>query len=182
MFHDVQQWNRENIPGYREIYLQVPLEELQRRDAKGIYAAARRGDLRDVVGLDVAAELPKAPDLTLDNFGALDISAAVDRIWIECVMRDTSRGGLGVGALRFGWRLDSVLPGSCRKSVSQWPTGASAAAECLPKSPRSRGVLERSSSAAAHKARMVRRVPRRGATTRYWVWSVLQISFRPSSR
>src|ERR1700677_4389135 len=74
MFHEVQRWNR-------EIYLRVPMDELQRRDAKGIYAAARRGDLCDVVGLDVAAELPEAPDLILDNFGALDSAAAVDRIW-----------------------------------------------------------------------------------------------------
>src|SRR5580698_5599806 len=85
MFHDVQRWNRENIPNYREIYLRVPMDELQRRDAKGIYAAARRGDLRDVVGLDVAAELPESPDLILDNFGSLDSAAAVDRIWAECV-------------------------------------------------------------------------------------------------
>src|SRR3984885_4036162 len=40
LFHDVQRWNRENIPGYREIYLRVPLHELRRRDSKGIYAAA----------------------------------------------------------------------------------------------------------------------------------------------
>ena len=77
LFHEVQRWNRENIPGYREIYLRVPMEELQRRDSKGIYAASNRGDLRDVVGLDVPAELPEAPDLTLDNFGSLDSSSAV---------------------------------------------------------------------------------------------------------
>jgi adenylylsulfate kinase len=40
LFHDVQRWNRENIPGYREIYLRVPIEELRRRDGKGIYAGA----------------------------------------------------------------------------------------------------------------------------------------------
>ena len=87
LFHEVQRWNRENIPGYREIYLRVPMDELQRRDAKGIYAAARRGDLRDVVGLDVPAELPKAPDLILDNHADLDPDAAVSRIWTECVLK-----------------------------------------------------------------------------------------------
>jgi adenylylsulfate kinase-like enzyme len=51
LFHEVQRWNRENIPGYREIYLRVPLEELRRRDSKGIYAMAQRGDERDVVGI-----------------------------------------------------------------------------------------------------------------------------------
>ena len=88
LFHEVQRWSRENIPNYREIYLRVPMIELRRRDPKGIYAAAHRGDLPDVVGLDVPAELPEAADLTLDNFGNLDSAAATDRIWTECVMRN----------------------------------------------------------------------------------------------
>lgn len=87
LFHEVQRWNRQHIVGYREIYLRVPLEELQRRDSKGIYAAAQRGDLHDVVGLDVPAELPEAPELVVDNFGVHDAHSAVDRIWKECVLR-----------------------------------------------------------------------------------------------
>ncbi len=84
LFHEVQRWNRENIPGYREIYLRVPLEELQRRDSKGIYAGARR----DVVGLDVPAEAPEAPDLVLDNHGDLDVATAVDLILAVCAQHD----------------------------------------------------------------------------------------------
>ena len=38
LFHEVHRWNRENIPGYREIYLRVPIDELRRRDSKGIYS------------------------------------------------------------------------------------------------------------------------------------------------
>src|SRR3984957_14859477 len=94
LFHEVQRWNRENIPGYREIYLRVPIDELRRRDSKGIYARAQRGDMRDVVGLDVPAEAPEAPDLILDNYGALDVSTAVDRILAVCA------GGNGDGAAR----------------------------------------------------------------------------------
>jgi adenylylsulfate kinase-like enzyme/phosphohistidine swiveling domain-containing protein len=84
LFHEVQRWNRENIPGYREIYLRVPMDELLRRDTKGIYAGLQRGDTRDVVGLDVPAEAPEAPDLILDNYGALDVATAVDRILAVC--------------------------------------------------------------------------------------------------
>jgi adenylylsulfate kinase-like enzyme/phosphohistidine swiveling domain-containing protein len=90
LFHEVQRWNRENIPGYREIFLQVPIDELRRRDVKGIYASARRGDMRDVVGLDVPAEIPEAPDLVLDNHGTLDPATAVDRIWRDCVLRGST--------------------------------------------------------------------------------------------
>src|SRR6202167_1886915 len=96
LFHEVQRWNRENIPGYREIYLRVPIDELRSRDSKGIYAGAQRGDTRDVVGLDVPAEAPEAPDLVLDNYGALDVSTAVDRILAMCA----ARNGAGAGAPR----------------------------------------------------------------------------------
>jgi glutamine kinase len=84
LFHEVQRWNRENIPGYREIYLRVPLEELKNRDIKGIYARYRKGDGRNVVGIDVPAEAPEAPDLILDNYGELDVATAVDRILAVC--------------------------------------------------------------------------------------------------
>ena len=88
LFHEVHRWNRENIPGYREIYLQVPMDELRRRDSKGIYAAAERGETRNVVGLDVPAEVPQAPDLVLENYGVLDVAAAVDRILAVCATRN----------------------------------------------------------------------------------------------
>jgi adenylylsulfate kinase-like enzyme/phosphohistidine swiveling domain-containing protein len=88
LFHEVQRWNRKNIPGYREIYLRVPIDELKRRDSKGIYAGAESGDARDVVGLDVPAEAPEAPDLILENYGGLDIATAVERILTVCDRRD----------------------------------------------------------------------------------------------
>jgi adenylylsulfate kinase len=60
LFHEVQAWNRDHIPLYREIYLEASLEELQRRDTRGVYSAAH-----SVVGRDLHVELPVAPDLTL---------------------------------------------------------------------------------------------------------------------
>jgi glutamine kinase len=89
LFHEVQRWNRENIAGYREIYLRVPLKELRRRDSKGIYGCVERGELCDVVGVDVPAETPEAPDLILDNHGSLDVCAAVDRIVEVCAEANT---------------------------------------------------------------------------------------------
>ena len=84
MFHAVRRWNRKNIPGYREIYLSVPMAELQRRDSKGLYQAIRDGNARNVVGVDICAELPEAPDLTVENYG-ISPEMAVDRIWKGCV-------------------------------------------------------------------------------------------------
>jgi adenylylsulfate kinase-like enzyme/phosphohistidine swiveling domain-containing protein len=158
MFHEVQRWNRENIANYREIYLRVPMDELQRRDAKGIYAAARRGDLSDVVGLDVAAELPEAPDLTLDNFGAIDSAAAVDRIWAECVAPEGVSGKHPAGAVQFATKAETletlaprlrtarILP-QIRFAVGQWQTDRAAILAKIREQPWSaRPVIVRSSA------------------------------------
>ena len=51
LFKKVHVWNRANLPGYFEVYLKVPVEELRRRDPKGIYRRFDAGELSDVAGL-----------------------------------------------------------------------------------------------------------------------------------
>jgi adenylylsulfate kinase-like enzyme len=92
MFHSVRRWNRENISSYREIYLKVPLEELHRRDTKGLYKAVKEGREANVVGMDVPAELPECPDLTIENH-AIAPGDAADLIWKNCVA--PARAGRG---------------------------------------------------------------------------------------
>lgn len=70
MFDEVRAWNREHIPGYVEIFLDVPLEELKRRDPKGIYSGYANGRIRDVVGLDIPAQFPSTPDIHLRHDAA----------------------------------------------------------------------------------------------------------------
>jgi phosphohistidine swiveling domain-containing protein len=135
LFHEVQRWNRENIPGYREIYLRVPIDELRRRDSKGIYARAQRGDARDVVGLDVAAEAPEKPDLVVDNYGALDVATAVDRILAVCARREGAGAAKPARLVAFKTKAESlealapllrhgrVLP-QVRFSVGDWRSDA----------------------------------------------------------
>jgi adenylylsulfate kinase-like enzyme/phosphohistidine swiveling domain-containing protein len=119
LFHEVQHWNRANIPGYCEIYLRVPMDELQRRDRKGIYAAARRGALSDVVGLDVRAEFPEAPDLIIDNFGTLDGAAAAERVWEQCVTGENS-GAAGVAsAITFASKAETLQAVGPRLSAAR---------------------------------------------------------------
>jgi adenylylsulfate kinase-like enzyme/phosphohistidine swiveling domain-containing protein len=77
LFHDVQRWNRENIRRYIEIFVRVSWEELQRRDTKGVYSAGGDRGKSNIVGLDIAAETPEAPDLILDNDSSLEPEQAV---------------------------------------------------------------------------------------------------------
>jgi bifunctional enzyme CysN/CysC len=50
-----------------EIYVDASLEECERRDPKGLYAKARRGELANFTGIDSDYEPPKAPEIRLDT-------------------------------------------------------------------------------------------------------------------
>ena len=52
---------------FREVYIATPLEECERRDVKGLYARARKGEVRDFTGISAPFEAPTSPDLTLDT-------------------------------------------------------------------------------------------------------------------
>lgn len=80
LFHEVQEWNRKNIPNYFEIFLDVELEELIKRDSKEIYSQALNGKHKNVVGIDIKAEFPKNPDLILNNIPESELDAYVDSI------------------------------------------------------------------------------------------------------
>ncbi len=60
-------WNRKNLPNYFEVYLDVALDTVKNRDDKGLYAAASRGEMDNVVGLDIPWHAPQTPDLRLDG-------------------------------------------------------------------------------------------------------------------
>jgi adenylylsulfate kinase len=53
-----------------EVYVATPLEECERRDPKGLYARARRGEIRNFTGIDDPYEPPECPELTLDTRSA----------------------------------------------------------------------------------------------------------------
>jgi len=50
-----------------EIYVSTPLEECERRDAKGLYAKARRGEIRNFTGIDDPYDPPETPELVIDT-------------------------------------------------------------------------------------------------------------------
>lgn len=65
LFREVHAWNRANQPGYFEVFLNVPISELRRRDPKGIYRAFDAGEIANVAGLDIAVDEPAAADWVL---------------------------------------------------------------------------------------------------------------------
>ena len=50
-----------------EVFVDTPLSECERRDVKGLYAKARRGELKNFTGIDSAYERPEQPELVVDT-------------------------------------------------------------------------------------------------------------------
>ncbi|MBV9356768.1 MAG: bifunctional sulfate adenylyltransferase/adenylylsulfate kinase [Chloroflexi bacterium] len=50
-----------------EVYMDTPLAVCEQRDAKGMYARARRGEIRGWTGIDDPYEAPEAPELRLET-------------------------------------------------------------------------------------------------------------------
>lgn len=67
LFNEIHEWNRLNLPNYFEVYLDVPLEILRKRDPKGIYKNFDEKRLDQIVGLDLEFDTPTSPDLTFKH-------------------------------------------------------------------------------------------------------------------
>jgi len=52
---------------YFEVYINCPLEVCEKRDVKGLYAKARKGEIPDFTGISSPFEEPNNPDLELDT-------------------------------------------------------------------------------------------------------------------
>jgi bifunctional enzyme CysN/CysC len=58
------------VPGeFTEVFVDTPLAECEMRDVKGLYAKARRGELKNFTGIDSPYEAPEAPEVHLSTVG-----------------------------------------------------------------------------------------------------------------
>ncbi len=74
------------------VHVATPLEECERRDRKGLYARARRGEIAEFTGISSPYEPPSDADLVLDTTGRA-VDDAVDDVWALLA----ARGHLGDG-------------------------------------------------------------------------------------
>ncbi len=52
---------------FLEVHVSTPIEECEKRDVKGLYAKARRGEIKDFTGISSPFEAPKHPFLSIDT-------------------------------------------------------------------------------------------------------------------
>ena len=53
-----------------EVYMSTPLEECERRDVKGLYAKARRGEVKQLTGISAPFDVPEHADISIDTTNA----------------------------------------------------------------------------------------------------------------
>ncbi|MBR2980579.1 MAG: adenylyl-sulfate kinase [Odoribacter sp.] len=64
---------------FMEIYVSTPIEECERRDVKGLYAKARKGEIANFTGISSPFEAPENPALSLDT-SVLPIEESVKQL------------------------------------------------------------------------------------------------------
>ncbi len=50
-----------------EVYISTPLEECERRDVKGLYARARKGEVKNFTGVSAPFDVPENADMDVDT-------------------------------------------------------------------------------------------------------------------
>jgi bifunctional enzyme CysN/CysC len=78
---------------FTEVFVDAPLAVCERRDPKGLYARARRGQLPGMTGIDSAYEAPEHPELHLRT--ELDSPELCLQRILDCLARSAPPGGAG---------------------------------------------------------------------------------------
>lgn len=75
---------------FAEIHVATPIEECERRDPKGLYAKARRGEIAHFTGISAPYEAPDAPTLRIDTTGVA-LADAVAQVREATALRSDRR-------------------------------------------------------------------------------------------
>lgn len=67
---------------YFEVFVNAPLEVCEKRDVKGLYSKARKGEIKNFTGIDSPFDLPEHPSITIDT-AKLSIEESVNKLLKE---------------------------------------------------------------------------------------------------
>jgi adenylyl-sulfate kinase len=66
-YREIRDQVRKEIPRFCEVFVKASVEECARRDVKGLYEKAFKGEIKGFTGVDDPYEAPENPELTLDT-------------------------------------------------------------------------------------------------------------------
>lgn len=64
---------------FHEVYIKASVEECEKRDPKGLYEMARKGEIEDFTGISAPYEEPEEPELVVDT-EKLDLEASAEKV------------------------------------------------------------------------------------------------------
>jgi adenylyl-sulfate kinase len=106
--------------GFIEVFLECPIETCMRRDVKGLYRSAIKGELKGMTGVDAEYESPEHPELLLHTASEIATESAAR------ILRYLSDGGFtarttnaGRPLLRGGTGEESFCPAVTRRRLSR---------------------------------------------------------------
>lgn len=79
-YKEARDFVRNLCEDFTEIYISTPLEECERRDVKGLYAKARKGEIKNFTGISDPYEVPENPELEIDTTG-ISVDEAVESVF-----------------------------------------------------------------------------------------------------
>ena len=80
LFSEIQGKNKKQFKNYYEIFISCEIEELIQRDQKGLYSKALKGEINNVVGVDIKYNKPLNPFLIIDNNQKDGLTEKIDLI------------------------------------------------------------------------------------------------------
>ncbi len=78
-YREIRDYNRSQIGNFIEIYCEAPLEELEKRDPKGLYKKARAGEIKGFTGIDDPYEPPLNPEIVVHT-ATESVQESLDKI------------------------------------------------------------------------------------------------------
>ncbi len=66
-YRESREFVRNQCNQFIEVYLSTPLEECEKRDPKGLYKKARKGEIKQFTGIDDPYDPPENPEITIDT-------------------------------------------------------------------------------------------------------------------
>jgi adenylylsulfate kinase len=86
-YEEARRYLRKTCHNYIEVWVSTPITECERRDTKGLYAKARRGEIKNFTGVDDPFEIPQSYDIKIETLKTEKES--VNELWDLLMKRAT---------------------------------------------------------------------------------------------
>lgn len=77
LYRDLHAWNRNHLPNYLEVFLDIPENVRRKRNAKGLYMSEKNPDASNMAGISIPTESPLAAHITISDIMDIETSVGI---------------------------------------------------------------------------------------------------------